>query len=73
MSVCTNRERFWLHHLRACEVFWQTSIDFAKAHGLKFKSLYAARKALAEKGVLNSRYPGFSVRTGATKGSSTHR
>lgn len=48
----TERQRFWLRHLRACKVSGQTSIDYAKAHGLKVKSLYAARKALAEKGVL---------------------
>ena len=43
----TERQRFWLRHLRACEVSGQTSIDYAKAHGLKVKSLYSARKALA--------------------------
>ena len=48
----TERQRFWLRHLRACEVSGQTSIDYARTHGLKVKSLYAARKALAEKGVL---------------------
>ena len=48
----TERQRFWLRHLRACEVSGQTSIDYAKAHGLKVKALYAARKALAEKGAL---------------------
>ena len=48
----TERQRFWLRHLRACEVSGQTSIDYARAHGLKVKSLYSARKALAEKGAL---------------------
>lgn len=48
----TERQRFWLSHLRACEVSGQTSIDYARVHGLKVKSLYGARKALAEKGAL---------------------
>ena len=48
----TERQRFWLRHLRACEVSGQTSIDYARTHGLKVKSLYSARKALAEKGAL---------------------
>lgn len=48
----TKRQRFWLRHLRACEVSGQTSIDYARTHGLKVKSLYSARKALAEKGAL---------------------
>ena len=48
----TERQRFWLRHRRACETAGQTSIEYAKAHGLKVKALYAARKALAEKGAL---------------------
>ena len=48
----TESQRFWLRHLRACEATGQTSVDYAKAHGLKVKALYAARKALVEKGVL---------------------
>ena len=48
----TERQRFWLRHLRACEVSGQTSIDYARTHGLKVKSLYSARQALAEKAAL---------------------
>lgn len=51
-EALTERQRFWLRHLRACKVSGQTSIDYARVHGLKVKSLYSARKALAEKGVL---------------------
>jgi hypothetical protein len=44
----TERQRFWLRHLRACEVSGQTSINYARApHGIKVKSLYSGRKALA--------------------------
>lgn len=28
----TERQSFWLRHLRACEVSGQTSINYAKAH-----------------------------------------
>lgn len=48
----TERQQFWLRHLRACDLSGQTSIDYARAHDIKVKSLYAARKALAEKGAL---------------------
>ena len=48
----TERQQYWLKHIRACDDARQTSIDYAKAHGLKVKSLYSARKALAEKGAL---------------------
>lgn len=43
----TERQRFWLRHLRACEVSGQTSINYARTHGIKVKSLYSGRKALA--------------------------
>jgi len=48
----TERQRYWLQHLQACEASGQTTIDYARAHGIKVRSLYAARKALAEKGQL---------------------
>ncbi len=48
----TDRQRYWLQHLGACEASGQTTIDYARTHGIKVRSLYAARKALAEKGRL---------------------
>ena len=48
----TSGQRQWLHHLRACEAEGQTTVAYAKAHGLKVSSLYTARKALVEMGVL---------------------
>jgi hypothetical protein len=43
------RQQYWLKHLRACDAAGQTSIDYARANGINVKSLYSARKALAEK------------------------
>ena len=48
----TERQQYWLKHLRACEASGQTTIDYAREHGIKVKSMYSARKALAEKGTL---------------------
>ena len=48
----TGGQRRWLHHLRACEAEGQTTIAYAKAHGLKVSALYTARKTLVEMGVL---------------------
>lgn len=48
----TERQQYWLKHIRACDAAGQTSIDYAKAHGINVKTLYSARKALAEKGTL---------------------
>ena len=48
----TERQQYWLKHLRACEAAGKTTIDYARAHGINVKTLYSARKALAEKGTL---------------------
>ena len=48
----TSGQRQWLHHLRACEAKGQSTIAYAKAHGLKVSALHTARKALVEMGVL---------------------
>jgi hypothetical protein len=48
----TERQQYWLKHLRACEAANMTTIDYARKHGLNVKSMYSARKALAENGAL---------------------
>ena len=48
----TERQQYWLKHIRACDAAGQTSVDYARAHGINVKSLYSARKALAEKSAL---------------------
>ena len=51
-SRLTERQQYWLKHIHACDASGLTSIDYARQHGIKVKSLYSARKALAEKGKL---------------------
>jgi len=51
----TERQQYWLKHIRACDAAGKTSIDYARANGINVKSLYSARKALAEKGTLPPR------------------
>ena len=46
----TERQQYWLNHIRACDAAGQTSVDYARAHSINVKSLYSARKALAAKG-----------------------
>jgi hypothetical protein len=51
-AALTERQRYWVKHIGACDSAGQTSVDYAREHGLNVKSLYSARKALAEKGEL---------------------
>jgi hypothetical protein len=48
----TERQKYWLKHLRACESAGQTTIAYAREKGINVKTLYSARKALAEKSTL---------------------
>jgi len=56
-SSLTERQQYWLKHLRACDASGQTTIDYARERDIKVKSLYSARKALAEKGTLPPTQP----------------
>ena len=51
----TERQQYWLKHIRACDDAGQTSIDYARANGINVKSLYSVRKGLVEKGTLPPR------------------
>ena len=51
-STLTERQQYWLKHIRACDASGQTTIDYAREHGIKVKSMYSARQALAEKGTV---------------------
>ncbi|MDO8864213.1 hypothetical protein Q6D67_21280 [Haliea sp. E1-2-M8] len=50
----TERQQFWLEHLRACAKANQTTKDYAQAHGLSVKAMYTARKHLAQRGTSKS-------------------
>lgn len=51
----TERQQYWLKHIRACDTAGQTSIGYARENDINVKTLYSARKALAEKGTLPPR------------------
>ena len=48
----TERQQYWLKHIRACAAAGQTTIDYARERDINVKSMYSARKALTEKGTL---------------------
>ena len=49
----TERQQFWLDHLRVCREQGQTLRGYAKAHGLLVSGLYTARSTLKSRGVLS--------------------
>jgi len=48
----TERQRYWLEHLRACSASDKGIAAYAAAHDLDVKAMYASKKVLVKKGVL---------------------
>lgn len=49
----TERQQFWLDHLRACARTRQSLKSYAAEHGLDIGALYEAKSRLKRKGVLS--------------------
>ena len=54
IPVLTERQRFWLEHIRACEASGKSMAEYATEHGVKVRAMYSGRKILVNKGVLPS-------------------
>jgi hypothetical protein len=50
-SVLSERQRYWLDHVRGCEESGQATKVYAESHGLSTSLLYSWRKRLAERGL----------------------
>ncbi len=48
----TERQQFWLEHLRTCEAEGKATVVYAREHGLSPSGMYSARQDLVNKGVL---------------------
>ena len=55
--VLTERQRYWLEHLQACEASGKTIAEYAAAHDLAAQAMYAGKKILVRKGVLPPKRP----------------
>jgi len=56
----TQRQRYWLEHVRACEAAGKTMRAYAVENEIDVQSLYGAKKRLVQQGVLSgSREHGF--------------
>ena len=48
----TERQRYWLEQVRACEASGKTVAEYAAEQGISAQALYAGKKLLVRKGVL---------------------
>jgi hypothetical protein len=51
-TVLTERQRYWLEQVRACEASGKTVGEYASEQGISAQALYAGKKLLVRKGVL---------------------
>ena len=51
-ATLTERQRYWLEHLQACESSGISITEYCTTHGFKPQAMYAGKKILVEKGVL---------------------
>ena len=57
IPALTERQRYWLEHIRACKDSGMTMADYAAEHGLGARAMYAGKKILVKKGVLPGTQP----------------
>ncbi len=48
----TDRQRYWLEHIQACEVSGKGATAYAAEHGFRVGAMYAGKKMLVKKGAL---------------------
>ena len=48
----SERQRYWLEHLKACQQSSLSTKEYAKAHGLSVSMLYTKRSAFVRQGLL---------------------
>ena len=48
----TDRQRYWLKQIHACEASGKSVAAYAAEHGIEVRAMYGAKKVLVKKGVL---------------------
>jgi hypothetical protein len=51
-TLLTDRQRYWLEHIQACEAQGKTVAEYATGQGIEAKAMYAGKKVLVKKGIL---------------------
>ena len=52
IPALTERQRYWLEHIQACEASGNSMAEYAAEQGITARAMYAGKKTLVKKGVL---------------------
>ena len=57
IPALTDRQRYWLEHVQACEVSGKSMVEYAASQDIAVRDMYAGKKTLVKKGVLPGTQP----------------
>ena len=57
IPVLTERQRYWLEHIQACEASGKSMAEYASSQDIAVRAMYSGRKTLLKKGILPSAQP----------------
>ena len=57
IPALTERQRYWLEHIQACEASGKSIAEYALERGIATRAMYAGKKTLVKKGVLPGTHP----------------
>ena len=57
IPALTDRQRYWLEHVQACEAAGKSIAEYATEHGVNVRAMYSGKKILSSKGVLPATQP----------------
>ncbi len=57
IPALTDRQRYWLEHIQACEASGKSIAEYAAAQEFSAQAMYAGKSALVKKGVLPAMQP----------------
>ena len=57
IPALTDRQRYWLEHVQACEASGKSIAEYAAEHGIHVRAMYSGKKMLVNKGVLAATQP----------------
>ena len=57
IPALTDRQRYWLEHIQACEASGKSIAEYATEHGVNVRAMYSGKKILVNKGVLPATQP----------------
>ena len=51
IPALTDRQRYWLEHVQACEAAGKSMVEYAVSQDIAVRDMYAGKKTLVKKGV----------------------